>query len=120
MAWDQISPQTIRRSWQKLIPIDDDSAGQEDLPSNTELADRFQSLGYEIEEDVQNWIDSDDPGYEHLSNEQIVEQVQQSHTAYDGASESEEEDDTTESPPCPISNAEAIIMLDKSLTWLQH
>ena len=51
IAWDQISPQTIRHSWWKLIPIEEgDSAGQEDLPSNAELADSFQTLGYEFQE----------------------------------------------------------------------
>ena len=55
MACDQISSQTIRRSWRKLIPIeeDDDGDGQEDLLSNTELVDNFQTLGYKLQEDIQ-------------------------------------------------------------------
>ena len=51
ISWDQISPQTIRCSWQKLINIvEDENPGQEDLPS-------IQILGFELEEkDVQDWL----------------------------------------------------------------
>ena len=59
MAWDQISPQTIRRSWRKLTPLEEagNGADQEDLPSNTDLASTFQILGYECgEEDAQAWL----------------------------------------------------------------
>ena len=58
ISWDQISPQTIRRSWQKLINIvEDENPGQEDLPSNTEFVIHFQILGFELEEkDVQDWL----------------------------------------------------------------
>ena len=58
MAWEQINPQTMRCSWRKLIPIeeDDDGAGQEDLLSNTELVDNFQTLGYKLQEEDNNNI----------------------------------------------------------------
>ena len=120
MAWDQISPQTIRRLWWKLIPIeDDDGAGQEDLLSNTELVDNFQTLGYKLqEENIQEWLDSV-LGYEHLNDDHIVEHVQQLHSTHIDDSESEGEENIT-CITCPVSNREAMKMFEKCLTWLQH
>ena len=80
MGWDQISPQTIRHSWWKL---------------NRDLASTFQTLGYEVGV-VQAWLDSDHLGYEHLSDDQIVEQVEQLLSALNDVDELE--DDTTDSP----------------------
>lgn len=50
IAWDQISSQTTRRSWRKLIPMEElnDERDQEDLPTNTDLANSFLSLGHEF------------------------------------------------------------------------
>ena len=82
IAWDQIRPQTIRRSWRKLIPLAeaDNGADQDNLPSNRNLASTFQTLGYKLGEDVHAWLDSDDSEYEHLSDDQIVEQVELLHS----------------------------------------
>ena len=78
-------------------------------------------LGYELgEEDVQAWLDSDDLGYEHLSDDQIVKQVERLHSVLNDENESEEDDTSDSSISCPLSNAEAMNMTDKCLTWLQH
>ncbi|KAL5475775.1 hypothetical protein EMCRGX_G025625 [Ephydatia muelleri] len=59
----------------------DGDVGQENLPpNNAEMAASVNSLGYELEEkDIQDWVNTDDLEYEHFSDQQIVEHVQQSH-----------------------------------------
>ena len=51
IAWDQISSQTIRRSWWKLLPMEElnDERDQEDLLTNTDLVNSFLTLGHEIQ-----------------------------------------------------------------------
>ena len=57
-AWDEISPQTIRRSWRKLVPIEGEDE-QEILPSNAEFTSSLQTLGYELDgSEVQEWLES--------------------------------------------------------------
>ena len=52
----------------------------------------FKILGYELEEkDVQDWVNTDDLGYEHFSDQQIVKHVQQSQTGISYESESKED-----------------------------
>ena len=111
-AWDEISPQTIRRSWRKLVPIEGEDE-QEILPSNAEFISTLQTLGYELEgSEVQEWLESDDLGCEHLSDEQIMMHVEPSHMV-ENEDNSEEDDPTDPQIICPVSNGEA--MFDTSV-----
>lgn len=71
-------------------------------------------------DEVQEWIESDDMGYEHLSDEQIVEEVQQLHSHSTLPDETESEEECESVVHCPINNTEAMLALDTALNWLQH
>ena len=120
-ACDEITPQTIRRSLRKLVPIKGEDE-QEILPSNAEFTNTFRTLGCELEgSEVQEWLESYYLEYEHLSDNQIIEHVEQLHMVENDENTEQEEDDYTDCQIiCPVSNGEAMIMFDKCLIWLRH
>ena len=69
------------------------------------------------EDDVEGWINCDDAGYEHLSDEQIVEHVS---NYQENDSGSDMEDDKAVANEYPISNTDAADMFGKCLLWLRH
>ena len=119
-AWDQTTPDTIRKSWQKLIPLEtenEEPAGTG--PTNDEFVAQFSRLSMEVtSQEISAWFNSDGPGYEHLNEQGIVELL----TA-DPNEECDEEDGAPEpdhSVNCPISHMSAMKMFDDCLTWLRH
>ena len=81
LAWEEITPTTIRQSWRKLISEEstDESLRQDAVQlANADFILEFNTLGYDIpEEDAAEWLNGDGPGYEHLDDDQIAEYVQQ-------------------------------------------
>ena len=71
-------------------------------------------------DEIQEWMESDVMGYEHLSDEQIVEEVQQLHSHSILPDETESEEECESVVHCPINIAEAMFALDTALNWLQH
>lgn len=127
-CWDEITATTLRRSWRKIIPIEDvdsrsvdEPPSSDDTPSNTELCEAFQMIVPEGDEsDISDWLhtDENDQGYAHLTDQEIVESVLDS--AAQESEDSDSDDDVFEVPgPCPVSHAEAVASLEKSLVWLQ-
>ena len=69
-ALNQISPQTIRKSWNKLIPVPD-AANVDIMPSeNTN-----NLLTHLHGDDIDSWLAEDGPGYEHLDDNGIVDMM---------------------------------------------
>lgn len=119
VAWDQITTTTIRRSWRKLLPIEDEDTmdgDHDNEPTDSDFVDNFQRLGQELDEsDVSEWLaeDATDVGYEHLDDAGIVAHV------LHGDRVLYESDDEMDTPVvCPISHGDAIDLFDKCLTWL--
>ena len=136
MAWDEISASTIRRSWQKLIPIFDDqdassssvipsnSETSPDRPSNSEFVGFFSRLGQSLTEvDIDEWLEADanDQGYEHLDDAGIVEHVlseaEIACSEADDGNDSESDAEQEEVIEC-ISHSTALDMFDKCLAWV--
>ena len=94
--------------------------------SNSEFVPDLLSLISAVvqEANVEEWLSSDDLGYQHLDDEQIVTMVnelngdQQEHDTY--SSESEDEVTITSISTCPVSNKEAVQLFEKCIVWLQH
>ncbi|KAJ8035273.1 Jerky protein-like-like [Holothuria leucospilota] len=120
-AWEEVPPITIRRSWRKLgINCDEVDPKTTPVETDGELIEMAQALpGCEnIERDhVKEWVNCDktDPGYQILTDEEIVESVQ---SRKERKSEDEEDDNETAVKPS-ISNSEATIHLEKALEWLE-
>ena len=79
-AWNDIPAISIRRSWQKLVPIKDDSGDAPgDSASSTDSNDlmaELQSLGHDVSAaDVEACEEKDSPGYEHLHDDAIINLV---------------------------------------------
>ena len=121
LAWEQISPDTIRRSWRKLLPIKEiDTTAETEMVSSADFVAQFESLSIEVSApEVDEWFSMDGAGYEHLDEQWIVDLLNQQDEMDEAVSE--DEDDTNvvaEVRKCPVLNAEAMNMLDRCLTWL--
>ena len=130
VSWDEISANTIRKSWRKLIPQDTTESSASPLdhgaggPQVTDFLSDFQQMGQQLtEQDVSEWLEADcnDLGYEHLDDDGIVNYVlTQSDSPPDTSIESDEECEADILAIQPvISHKDAMEMLDKCLSWLQ-
>ena len=122
-AWDEISPVTLRKSWQKILPLpppvptdlDEHSRGDnessEPLIDGSEDSDftcMFDTLGIQVDSaDISAWLHSDnaDPGFQLYTDDEICELGMEKESV-EGEEEVEEEADET----CPVSNAAAAHM----------
>ena len=85
----------------------------------------FQSMGHTLTEDeVTQWLNNDenDPGYQHLHDDEIVAQVLRGDDDTDTSGDVEEIDDDEDEPDvgCPITHAQAMKIFENCITWLQH
>ena len=139
-AWDEIKDKTLRKSWEKILPLDNEDEVlqmidfDQDTESN-EVAEMLgmlniiripaQETGTETqlsEEDVFNWLNSDsnDPGFKVYSDDEICEVVTQESSGNNEANEDDEDEDDEVEEMCPITHGAAADMFDKCLQWLQH
>ena len=104
-TWNQISPETIRKSWNKLIPVPD-------MPSenmNEQFVNAFAALSIIVSgDDIDTWLAENGPGYEHLDNNGIVDMMNSEDPDIDEKEEISEDDI---SQPCPVSHKEAMACL---------
>lgn len=126
-AWEQIRPETLRKSWRKLIPLEEFSLEKSAVCSETEsilnddFVEQFAALNIVLApSDINEWFQNDGPGYEHMDEQGIVDLV----TA--PAEDMRDEEDADENAElsnrkeqCPVSHADAMRMFDDCLTWLR-
>ena len=113
-ASNQISSESIWKSWNKLIPVPD--AAYVDIMSsenmNEQFVNAFAALNIIVSgDDIDSWLAEDSPGYEHLHDNGIVD-VMNSEDPDDIDKEEEiSEDDISQ--PCAVSHKEAMAMFEK-------
>ena len=120
-AWDMVKPSSIRNSWKKLMPLQPSSSMQNIDPlektPNNEFIQQFARLNITFtEDDIQNWMSCDGPGYEHMDEQGIVALVtgDNEKEADEGV---EDEIDVSQPSKCPFSHAEAIQKMDDYLAY---
>lgn len=139
-SWDEIEPTTLQKSWRKIIPSqprapssDESSAENPGQNHSEESSDQdqdgteinshefipeFQELGFNMDEnEVNSWLNSDsnDPGFQIMTDDEICDYVMSEAISAD----SDEEEEREEHPVCSVSNSAAAHMLDRCLTWLE-
>ena len=116
VAWDLVTLSAIRNSWKKLIQLP--SSSQQDSPveiSNNEFVKQFSRMNITLTDDeIQNWMRNDGPGYEHMDEQGIVALVSRENEL--DVDNKEEEDQVSQSSKCSISHAEAMSKMDDYLT----
>ena len=76
-AWYMLTSTAIRNSWKKLMPLLSSSMQNSD-PSeettNSEFIQQFSRMNITFtDDDTQNWMSYDGPGYEDMDEQGIVE-----------------------------------------------
>ena len=126
-AWDEVTPETLRKSWRKILFVPredgpgDDTVHHDDLAAD-ELVALLTGNSFNLGlPDIQEWLDScvNEPGHEILTDEEICEKVK---ATVNPADDSEAEPDSEEETdlPCSVSHSRAMSMFDECLTWLQQ
>ena len=125
-AWEQVSPEALRKSWRKLISFDESSVEENATWSesvlNDEFVEQFAALNIKLmTSDIDGWFHADGPGYEHIDEQGIVDLVS---AAKDEERDEEEDTDentghSTQKEKCPVSHPEAMRIFDRCRTWLR-
>ena len=126
VCWDEISAQTLRLSWRKILPkgADQGSDGDHSIEeaasscSNEEFTSLFHMMGDDLTQDeLSDWLQSDmhDRGYAHLSDDEIVANM-----TMESPQDSDDSDpDETEVTPL-VAHSSVVKMFDGCLKWLQE
>ena len=131
-AWDEVKGETVRKSWEKIIPLDSEDDIQmvefdEHIADISEMAmmlNRVHGEDNQIgEDDVSDWLEQDrnDQGFKVYTDDEICEVIQQENavTGEDNVDQDDDDDDENTVERCPISHGTAANMLDKCLKWLE-
>ena len=119
LAWDQISWETSRKLWQKLISLENDQTDNTEASiavSKKEIIEQFSALNLDVSETEIDRFSEDGPGYE----QGIVDLI----TAPENDDDEKENDGKitpieAQQPQCSITNSKAMLMFDKCLTRLR-
>ena len=126
-AWEDIPSSTLCKSWYKLLatvpspgslPEGSDQSSEDGSQPGETCAQLMQQLdGTLTSEEIAQWmsVDSEDPGYQLATDEEIVQQVSQ--TAQPESSD--EEDDEDVSTESSITSSQAADMLGECLKWYE-
>ena len=128
-AWDEVPAMTIIKSWHNLLAKDgaSDRNTEASQPMPTvESDDQDGSCEMLIREldssltdnDISSWLDSDssDPGYQLLSDEDIISSITSPSQDEDTYEEEEGDTDTNEVPTCGA----VADMLDLCMVWYEQ
>ena len=104
-AWDMVTTTAIRNSWKKLMTLPSSSMQNSD-PSeettNSEFIQQFSTMNITFtDDDIQNWMSCDVPGYEHMDEQGIVALISGDNEKEAGE-EVEDENDVPQSSKCPF------------------
>ena len=124
-AWDDIPVLTLAKSWQKLLggagqvhDTDEMTSSSEDQSDELTCEELIHRVDCSLSDDnIEKWIsgDANNPGYQLLTEEEIVQQAR-------NGPASAEDDESDEDPDEPniVSNGEAAEMLDKCMRWFEQ
>lgn len=123
-SWDELKPDTLRKSWRKLWPqvmIENDQTEYEQNNDTQEIVKDLQTLEPNIPaSEVEKWItecDKDCEFYENLNDDEIVAAVIEN----DGQEPVNEESDGEEDePPTRISHTDAKNAFDIALQYIEQ
>ncbi|XP_053968354.1 jerky protein homolog-like [Anastrepha ludens] len=122
-AWANVKATTLKKSWNKLCPaVESEASPTSEEPTNENFVSEMVELMKEVsgfeecdQENVHEWLEfgEDDPGYELLTDDDIIAQVQ--------VSEDDDEisDDIVSAKKSP-SNEEAFKCFETVIKWLEH
>ena len=120
-AWEDISTLTLAKSWHKLLGgqngTEDETSPCEDQSSEPTCEELIRQVDNNLsDEDIEQWLGGDvnNPGYQLLSKEEIIQQVRN-----EVAPAEDESNEDPDKPNIP-SNGEAAEMLDKCIRWFEH
>ncbi|KAK9882186.1 hypothetical protein WA026_019699 [Henosepilachna vigintioctopunctata] len=117
-AWNSVESQTLKRAWNKLLKLTLSNSAikpHDDFEEITEIM-KVLSIGEGCdEENIKEWLnyDSEDPGFQILTDEEIIEDLNSNER------EDEEETETEDVTHVP-SHAEAFEALDVAFKWFER
>ena len=121
-AWEEANPMSLMKAWNKLIPSNPTMHTTSDVNESLSSGDfhgLFQELGYSEDnpswQDPQEWLneDSTDPGYQLMTDAEIVADVTGERDNTDPESDDEME------PQHSVSHAQAFDAFEIALRWLE-
>ena len=123
-AWDDIPALTLTRSWNKLLASDKATESDQQPEDADAHKQSVEALAKELDhnlsdEDIINWMkeDSSDPGYQLLTDEEIIQQVVNPSAEEDTDMEDDEDQDE---PTETISSGQVADMLEQCLKWYKQ
>ncbi|VFV26019.1 jerky protein homolog-like [Lynx pardinus] len=124
MAWNLVKPVTISRAWKKILPTIEEKEGldfdEEDVSVATVATILQHTKGLEnvTTENIEKWleVDSTEPGYEVLTDSEIIRRAQ---GQTDESSENEEEEIEL-IPEKHINHAAALQWTENLLDYLEQ
>ena len=135
VAWSEIIPSTIRKSWKKILPLsitEDINPSEESENSQSkaagiiadisasEMAEILQGKYFQLnEEDIQECIEEDQAAaYDEMTDDEILEHLKRSCEPEDD-NDSDDSEDKDRRDVCAFSNSEAMKAFQTVLEWLK-
>ncbi|XP_049634517.1 jerky protein homolog-like [Suncus etruscus] len=123
-SWNSVKPATISRAWKKVLPALDDKEGPDPGAEDSSaaavasLAQRTKGLESVTADGIERWLDVDsaEPGYEVLSDREIIRRAQ---GQTDESSDNEDEDRELV-PETQIDHAAALQWTENLLAYLEQ
>ena len=123
-AWDDIPALTLTRSWNKLLASDKATESDQQPEDADAHKQSVEALAKELDhnlsdEDIINWMkeDSSDPGYQLLTDKEIIQQVVNPSAEEDTDMDDDEDQDE---PTKTISSGQVADMLEQCLKWYKQ
>ena len=120
-AWDEVSPNTIRNCWKKIWPqiltIDLDSHEEDSIISDTKFYNLLKTAGIDYLDgnNLHKWLIGEDSSWTHLTDEDILNMVQNSDETSTTICEDYQDSDSESN----ISSQQAKFMLQKLHKWAE-
>ena len=119
-AWENVPPSTLVKSWKKLLRTENSAEQSTSTTESEKDSDEVLQLVQQLDSNIQlnEWVnvESNDQGYQLLSDEDIVRKVSQTDNTEVTEEESGDESEEVRVP----SSGEVKDMLDKCLLWYER
>nr|CAD7602450.1 unnamed protein product [Timema genevievae] len=134
-AWGSLTDDNLKNAWKKLWPIPETpNQGQDEAnsqttsdantPTDAEVVALFQTLpGFEqCDEFDREWFESDgnDPGYQHLNDDEIVHQVIEDNNNGSNIRESDDDEEMDAEEAAGPSHSDAYEAFQTAMNWLER